>query len=398
MASSSSSAPAGVDLSEDKRPVIIAVSVTTWVLAFLTLMMRVVGRRIKGLNLWLDDWFIVAALIAALGHVIGMAGYATSRGVGQHVWAGKPDATYAWALGLFMAEIFYTLTLWLTKLSILAFYWRSFGVWRSMRWPIWALAAIVSSWGIALLLVTILQCSPTRAAWARYDPDNPLPASEYHCRIDQMQFFYGNAVPTIVTDVMLMLLPLPYVWRLHLPAGGKLALSGIFLVGIFVTVVSVIRLVLLLRTDLVNPDITWNFVSVGVLTIVEGNIAVVCACLPFAKPVLKKISFGLLDLTPLSRSRRKDNTGTTGQEGRSQFSGTWGLENYGTSHAHARGAKEADESDEHPFARLQDDGSDRSIGTGNQSTSIKLQDMSNEPTMPRGILVTKDVRQQHLKV
>lgn len=50
-----------------------------------------------------------------------------------------------------MAEIFYTLTLWLTKLSILAFYWRSFGVWRSMRWPIWTLTGIVSSWGIALV-------------------------------------------------------------------------------------------------------------------------------------------------------------------------------------------------------------------------------------------------------
>lgn len=57
-------------------------------------------------------------------------------------------------------------------------------------------------------------------------------ASEYHCGVDQMPFFYGNAIPTIITDVLLMILPLPYVWRLHLPAGGKVALSGIFLVGI----------------------------------------------------------------------------------------------------------------------------------------------------------------------
>lgn len=43
-----------------------------------------------------------------------------------------------------------------------------------------------------------------------------------------------------------------------------------------VTVVSVIRLVLLLRADLVDPDITWNFVSLGILTVVEANICIVC--------------------------------------------------------------------------------------------------------------------------
>ncbi|KAH7116352.1 hypothetical protein EDB81DRAFT_873296 [Dactylonectria macrodidyma] len=346
------------------------------------LVLRVVGRNIQEANLWLDDWFIIAALVAALGHIIGMAGYATTHGVGQHVWAGKPDATYAWALGLFTAEICHTLTMWATKLSILAFYWRLFGVWRSMRWPIRLLSGAICAWGIAMVLVTILQCSPTRATWARFDPNNPLPSSEYHCGVNQMQLLCGNAVATIITDILLMLLPLPYVWRLHLRTGGKVALSGIFLVGIFVTVVSTVRLVLLLRTDLEDPDITWNSVPLGIITIVEGNICVVCACLPFAKPALRKFSSRLLDLMPLSHStQRKDKD--TGQEGgRSQFPGTWGLENYGTSHAHARSTKQTVETDEHPFACLQDDGSDQSLGTGKKSSSIQLQDMGNESIVP----------------
>lgn len=99
MPSSRSLAPAGVDLSEDKRPLIVAVSVMTWILAFTTLMLRIAGRKIKGLNLWLDDWFIIVALVcsswplgssmaespiltvsqvAALAHVSGMAGYGQS--------------------------------------------------------------------------------------------------------------------------------------------------------------------------------------------------------------------------------------------------------------------------------------------------------------------------------
>ncbi|KAH7018814.1 hypothetical protein EDB80DRAFT_818749 [Ilyonectria destructans] len=375
MPSSRSLAPAGVDLSEDKRPLIVAVSVMTWILAFTTLMLRIAGRKIKGLNLWLDDWFIIIALVAALAHVSGMAGYATSRGVGQHVWAGKPDATYAWALGLFIAEICYTITMWTTKLSILAFYWRSFGIWSSMRWPIWLLSGIVSAWAIAVVLVTTLQCSPTRAIWAQYDPINPLSPSDYHCDVDQIQFFYGNAVPTIITDVLLMILPLPYVWRLHLPAGGKLALSGVFLVGICVTIVSVVRLVLLQPKNLEYPDITWNFVPAGILSIVEGNIAIVCACLPFCRPVLSKVSVGFIDLTPLSRSNPKHDKDIS-QEGTGRVLDTWGLENYGTSRTNARGTKQSIETDERPFARLPDDGSDHGIGVGIKPSFIKLQDMS----------------------
>lgn len=61
MASGPSSAPAGVDLGEDKRPAMIAASVTTWILAFANVIVRITGRKIKALNLWLDDWFIVAA-------------------------------------------------------------------------------------------------------------------------------------------------------------------------------------------------------------------------------------------------------------------------------------------------------------------------------------------------
>jgi len=102
----------------------------------------------------------------------------------------------------------------------------------------------------------------------------------------------------------MLALPTPYIWHLHLPRGQKLALAGIFLVGILyastyssqgpprsssrgfanlvrsVTVVSVVRLSYLLRGDLTNPDITWNFVDIGLWSIIEGNIAIFCGMEP----------------------------------------------------------------------------------------------------------------------
>lgn len=43
-----------------------------------------------------------------------------------------------------------------------------------------------------------------------------------------------------------------------------------------VTVVSVVRLMYLLRGNLTAPDITWNFVDIGIWSVVEANTAIVC--------------------------------------------------------------------------------------------------------------------------
>jgi hypothetical protein len=66
----------------------------------------------------------------------------------------------------------------------------------------------------------------------RFDPDNPLPPSQYHCGVNDNKFFYGNAIPNIVTDIAMLMLPVPYIYTLQLRSGQKLALAGIFLVGL----------------------------------------------------------------------------------------------------------------------------------------------------------------------
>lgn len=84
----------------------------------------------------------------------------------------------------------------------------------------------------AQTLVTIFQCRPTHAFWARFAPDNPLPPSKYHCGVEDANFFYGTVIPNIGTDILMLALPIPYIWHLQLQRSQKLALGGTFLVGI----------------------------------------------------------------------------------------------------------------------------------------------------------------------
>lgn len=72
------------------------------------------------------------------------------NGFGKHMAAFGPRAEYNFFLGFFMAEVIYTVIIVFVKYSILALYWRVFRS-TSIKWPVAILAAIVTSWGIAVV-------------------------------------------------------------------------------------------------------------------------------------------------------------------------------------------------------------------------------------------------------
>lgn len=59
--------PHGTDLSEDRRPEVITVSVLVSSLAIFSVVLRIVSRRIMGVRIWLDDWLIIASLVSSRG-------------------------------------------------------------------------------------------------------------------------------------------------------------------------------------------------------------------------------------------------------------------------------------------------------------------------------------------
>lgn len=54
---------------------------------------------------------------------------------------------------------------------------------------------------------------------------------DFTCGVQLTAFFNGNSIPNIITDAMVVLLPLPYVWQLQLRLSQKVAVGGIFALG-----------------------------------------------------------------------------------------------------------------------------------------------------------------------
>ena len=84
------------------------------------------------------------------------------------------------------------------------------------------LSTTVVLWALASILVSIFACKPIRGYW-----DEAIKST---C-INMKWFFIGNAVPNIVTDVVILGLPMRHVWELQMGKRTKTLVSAIFFTG-----------------------------------------------------------------------------------------------------------------------------------------------------------------------
>ncbi|KAJ4111471.1 hypothetical protein NW768_011825 [Fusarium equiseti] len=307
--------PAGLDLDETKVPALVSGFVVTWVFGAITVGLRIAARRLVGNPFWWDDWLILASLVFSSAFMFDVTCFMTVRGgFGRHLWAAPADGLEVYFQGLFAAEYLYTFSIVFVKLSILALYWRIFGALNSARIPIWILSGIVIAWGIAVILVTTFQCWPVSAFWLQFSPD--AADMTFQCTVDVRMFFIANAIPNIITDICILLVPVPGIISLQLRTGKKIALLGVFALGLFVTAVSFVRLYYVVALDFTSLDVTWLFSEEMMWTGIEVNVGTVCACLPSLKPIFYLALYGSAHhSTPRTNAGSKSGIITIGGSG-----------------------------------------------------------------------------------
>ena len=108
------------------------------------------------------------------------------------------------------------------KLAILALYLRVFTL-KPYRISVYVIGSIViANWAVALVL-SIFKCAPFAYNWDRTIP--------YGSCLDINREYQWITFPSIITDVMMLLLPMRVVWKLQLPKIQKLGLAMTFLTG-----------------------------------------------------------------------------------------------------------------------------------------------------------------------
>jgi hypothetical protein len=130
------------------------------------------------------------------------------------------------------------------KLSVLAFYARIFPLPWVRRTSI-CLGSFIVLATTTKVMGDIFQCIPVDKAW------NP----HIHAKcIDFVGLVIVSGVLNIVTDLIILAIPMPLLWSLSVEKVKKWELTGMFLVGGLVCVISVVRLPIVQKLKTNDPS------------------------------------------------------------------------------------------------------------------------------------------------
>lgn len=121
-------------------------------------------------------------------------------------------------------ETIHVVPISLAKCSLLFFYRRIFRG-TTFSYITWATIGLATTWGVSFFFALLFQCNPI-SAYIRYGQKAP----GLRC-INPYQLYYSLSISDVLIDIIILIIPIPFVWRLHMKPSQKAAVSGIFALG-----------------------------------------------------------------------------------------------------------------------------------------------------------------------
>ncbi|KAL8687920.1 MAG: hypothetical protein Q9218_006037 [Villophora microphyllina] len=194
-----------------------------------------------------------------------------------------------------------------TKTSICLFYLTLAKNHPIFKWATIATLVAVNVAGTALTFLNIFQCHPVNGGFYQAS------GSDVKC-IDIIALYLSSAPINIITDLALLLLPMPVLTAMRLPRNEKLIVIVTFSFGFFVAAVDVVRIAYLQSASLSRVenggdrslanqrDFSWIASLSFMWSAIEVDVGIICACVPGIKPLAAKVFPSLFRRIKQSRS------------------------------------------------------------------------------------------------
>ncbi|KAK4446096.1 puromycin-sensitive aminopeptidase [Podospora aff. communis PSN243] len=270
----------------------IVVFAVTFTLATLALILRLYTRAWIVKSISLDEPLLFTAWGVTLAFFIESL-KAMPAGFGRNLW----DVTGLQLLGYLERLLTLALTyIWpptLTKLSILVLYWR-INPDKIFRGCIIATAVVLIGYTVVFTALFSGPCNPL------------LGTPESQVCLNNIAV--SQAVLNIVTDGIIIALPIPTIHSLQMPFKQRLSVGFILALGSAACIASIVR-VAYVRAMVDNPDFTFTQCSAAVWSLLEMNLGILCNSLATLKPFLRR---HLPSLLSMSRTTANSGHGTPG--------------------------------------------------------------------------------------
>ncbi|KAJ5923217.1 hypothetical protein N7454_008462 [Penicillium verhagenii] len=307
----------------------LAVSTVFTSLATILVCIRIYTRAFMVKQMGKDDYAILIALAFSWGFY-GLFVGEVYHGMGAD-YDIIPHKTYVTQMLCFWASVpIYQTSLISTKMSILLQYRRVFSTTPRMRLACNLLIGFLVIYGAWTIISAWVNCIPIAKFW------DPTVAG--FC-FNKEALWFSNSAIHILTDLLILIYPMPVIRSLQLPTKQKYALMAVFALGGFVVITSILRLKSLLVISH-SSDPTHDNVGAAEWSAIECNVAIICAALPSTRAFLSKLlphvfstgTNGYRSRTRPSRTGRSVLTGThtniqASVIGGRELDGTYDLEN-----------------------------------------------------------------------
>ncbi|KAI1761369.1 hypothetical protein GGR53DRAFT_469368 [Hypoxylon sp. FL1150] len=263
--------------------------------------LRLWARRRQKQALRVDDWLIIFSLILTIGIGICLVYGVSQKALGYPTVipldiTGNPADVQTDQLSIaskieFAYFLILPLVLGCTKASFLFFYKRIFSVKQSTKVLLTGLIALIAIWTAGFFLVTVFECGSN--IWAMWGTEQDLLT---RC-VSTWPLALSIGITDLITDVIIIIIPVPLIWQLRLSTGKKLAASVVFILGMVTIAASSIRLAVTVRTNHVPKDFDPNHDKILTITeqlywgMVECSTGILAACLPDLRYLLRGCSW-----------------------------------------------------------------------------------------------------------
>ncbi|POS68616.1 hypothetical protein DHEL01_v212990 [Diaporthe helianthi] len=276
-------------------PVVTAVSGT---FAIVAVVMRLVDSFNRGNMLNWSNLLIILALVSVLkdvcaGQVTGMIIHITldadnsivsTDGFGRDIWTLPHDNITEIIMVnilqlVWISEIMYMVVLGLTKIAMLLLYLKVFPGQTSRR-VCFVMIGLCLAYIPATALATFFHCTPVSYNWTNWTGETEGSCFSFNT------FAWAQSSINIVLDLIIISLPMPQLWKLNMGRKKRIQIVLMFSVGLFITIVSVVRL-----TALVNfattTNATYDNVPTAYWSVLEIFVSIICCCMPAVRSLLK---------------------------------------------------------------------------------------------------------------
>ncbi|CDM30840.1 hypothetical protein CBS147339_441 [Penicillium roqueforti] len=264
---------------------VLGVAIAFSILSVAAVCLRLLSHHLARKKWTLSDYLIIAAGILAVGlQSISITGV-IQAGIGYgHVITiagtyGTEPITKLLQL-IVPLQFLWVLSLSCTKISILSLYLSIFPVTWVVRIS-WITMGVIVAWTIGTILAGCLICRPFAFNW-----DQTIPGGS--CG-NQVTSFTVTGVINLITDIVVLVTPMPLLYKLQMARYKKVTFITIFGLGGVTCIISILRISMLSTMDF--TDITYSIPRANIFSGLEPCLAVILASIPMMRPLLGRSTY-----------------------------------------------------------------------------------------------------------